>query len=131
MATNTGTTSGAVAIGASGAVPIVQFVVGSTTPTITDQLNGQIERTNAAGALVVPFGAVTTALLVHLRFFDVSTDLARNCGLSVNFGAGLVVFAATQEFLWSSAVNTSGITAITITPEAGNDTRMEYVIAGV
>ena len=130
MATNLTTSSGTVTVGESGSNPIVEGVIGSTTPTVTAQTKGQsiVATGSTPSGELVPIG-MTTVLFFHIRFFDNVTGAAANvasCTLNTFVNPNI------QEFLYSSADASAGLANLSfITPAAGNSIRAEYEIAGV
>jgi len=61
--------------------------------------------------------------------FQASTGLAGN--LANVLMNGTITLVNVQEFLWSSADIAAGLTALTVTANATNPTRVEFEIAGV
>ena len=130
MSTVIATSSGSVVIGESGSVPLAEGVIGSVTPTVTMQSKGQLELASAtATAADMKPQEMATMLFIHLRFFDTTNDAPRNvASILLN---GTITVVDCQEFLWSSADAASGMTAMIVTSEATNPTRVEFEIAGV
>lgn len=116
--------SGQIQIGESGLTPELATVVAGSTGTTTAQLQGK--KKQAAGTATLALGGITTVNFLHIVGTDAVTGLPKDFQVNLN---AVGVLPASSQFTLLAQVG--GVTSIAITTAAGNDTNLDFILAGV